>query len=143
MASLSIMAIPVFLDTTPDANHLVRLWSRTYHYGHVILPGICIGACGLYGYAALTQSKRRLSYAVAGLTTIAMVPFTWVFMTPTNNTLFGLEASAVSAPESFAPDLDAVRRLVVRWAWLHIARSVFPLVGSVLGFTTLLQEFGL
>ncbi len=144
MASLSMIAIPVFLDTNNNsaaATQLVRQWVRTYHYGHIILPGICIGACGLYGYAAFNaravtvKSKPRSGYwyAMAAFATIAMVPFTWVIMTPTNNALFGMEFLQ-------GANLSVVRALVVRWAWLHAARSLFPLLGVILGFRGLFEE---
>lgn len=29
-----------------------------------------------------------------------------------------------------------------RWSWLHATRSLFPLVGAVVGFTGLLQDLG-
>ncbi|RHZ59792.1 anthrone oxygenase tpcL [Aspergillus thermomutatus] len=67
--------------------------------------------------------------------------FTWVIMTPTNNTLFRLEETSVSASEPPA-DLGAVREPVVRWSWLHATRSLFPLVGAVVGFRGLLHDLG-
>ncbi|KAK0729558.1 hypothetical protein B0H67DRAFT_2282 [Lasiosphaeris hirsuta] len=143
MMSLSAFVVPVLLDTNPDANHMVRQWARLYHYGHIYLPALCIATVGLYG---LTAARRRSDkrpqwtrYALAGLSTVAMVPFTWLIMTPTNDTLFRLEAAALagSAP---AAELADVRDLVVHWAWLHATRSLSPLVGAYLGFTNLLGE---
>lgn len=59
-------------------------------------------------------------------------------MTPTNNILFGWEEMATAgAPVA---ELEAVRKVVVKWAWLHLARSVFPLIGVIVGFTGFLQE---
>ncbi|KAL2871732.1 anthrone oxygenase tpcL [Aspergillus lucknowensis] len=141
MLCLSAIAVPVFLDTNADSGQLVRQWSRTYHYGHIMLPAFCIATCSLYAYAGLsrraTGRKDWGVYAAAGVATIAMVPFTWVVMTPTNNTLFSLEAASAPA------ELDAVRALVVRWSWLHATRSLFPLLGAIVGFRGLLRELGL
>ncbi|KAJ9142485.1 hypothetical protein NKR23_g7294 [Pleurostoma richardsiae] len=140
MASLSMMVIPVLLDTNPDPSHTLRQWVRLYHYGHIILPALSVGTCGLYSYAALSgRSPRPATYAKAALATIIMVPFTWLVMVPTNNTLFGLEASG---PSVTAADWDMVQGLVVRWAWLHATRSVAPLVGAIVGFRGLIREFG-
>ncbi|KAL4926159.1 anthrone oxygenase tpcL [Aspergillus undulatus] len=141
MLCLSAIAVPVFLDTDDTSSHLVRQWARTYHYGHIILPAVCIATCGLYAYITLskraTSRKHWPTYAAAGVTTVAMVPFTWVLMTPTNNTLFGLEkASSETAEDEFG----AVRQLVVTWSWLHVTRSLFPLVGAIVGFRGLLQD---
>ena len=89
--------------------------------------------------ASALQIASNGLYTAAGATTITMVPFTWL-MAPTNNTLFRLEALA-SAMAS-AVDLSAVQELVVRWAWQHVVRSVFPLGGAILGLVGVLQELG-
>lgn len=138
MASLSAFTIPILVDTNQDAAHAVRQWVRLYHYGHIYLPGMCVATCGLYGYTA--YSKRAANrpqwsrYALSAIITIAMVPFTWVVMTPTNNTLFGLDES------NSAGDMGFVRILLVKWAWLHVTRSAAPLIGAYLAFQTLLSE---
>jgi hypothetical protein len=144
MVCLSGVVIPVFLDTDTDSAHLLRQWVRVYHYGHIYMPALCVGTFGLYQYTALHNYRNNgnwLLYAVAGATTIAMVPFTWVFMAPTNNVLFGLDKSAT---ESMAVEtLVSVQEIVVKWSWLHILRSLFPLVGVLLGFRGILRELGL
>lgn len=138
MISLSVFAVPVFLDTNENAGHMVRQWVRLYHYGHIYLPALCVATCGLYGFAAMTKwatgQKQWARYALAAVSTFAMVPFTWLVMTPTNDTLFGFDASGA------AEDLGYGRGLVVKWAWLHVTRSLFPLIGAFIGFKTILQE---
>ncbi|KAK0735105.1 hypothetical protein B0T26DRAFT_671296 [Lasiosphaeria miniovina] len=147
MISLSAFVVPVFLDTNTDAGHMLRQWTRLYHYGHIYLPALCVATCGLYGYAALRKraassySPQWSRYATAAAATLAMVPFTWYVMMPTNDILFGLEAAATAGTGS--PELVAVRALVIKWAWLHVTRSLSPLVGAFLGFTSLLRELGL
>lgn len=139
MMSLSAFAVPVLLDTMRDPHHMAAQWARLYHYGHIYLPGLCVATCGLYGLASYTRRqglRRRASfrYALAAVSTIAMVPFTWVVMAPTNNLLFSLAAADP------ALDQGQARGLVVRWAWMHVARSLTPLLGAFLGFSTILQE---
>ncbi|KAJ5952330.1 DUF1772-domain-containing protein [Penicillium vulpinum] len=137
--SLSAFVIPVFLDTNQTADHMVRQWARLYHYGHIYLPALCVSTTGMYLFAALgrraSNNEQWSRYALAAISTITMVPFTWLLMTPTNNTLFRLDGS------DYFVELSLVRGLVVKWAWLHVTRSLFPLVGAILGFTTLCQEF--
>lgn len=141
---LSGVAVPVFLDTNGDPTHLLRQWVRTYHYGHIYMPALCIATCGLYSYTAISKRawkrKQWLTYALAAATTIAMVPFTWIAMAPTNNILFRLESLATSSLS--VADISAVQDLVLKWSLLHVTRSLFPLVGAVLGFTGILQELG-
>lgn len=139
MASVAAFAIPVFLDTNQDAAHAVRQWVRLYHYGHIYLPGLCVATCGLYAYTAYSKRAAHrpqwARYALSALVTIAMVPFTWVVMAPTNNILFGLDREFGAAR-----DMDFVRGLLVKWAWLHVIRSAAPLLGAYLAFRTLLSE---
>ncbi|KAF2111955.1 hypothetical protein BDV96DRAFT_602435 [Lophiotrema nucula] len=122
---------------------LLRQWVRMYYYGHIGMPALCVATVGLYGHAALCDQRQRPKYSAAAATTLAMVPFTWVVMAPTNNILFGWETEATARIITSGVDLKAVQAIVVRWAWLHLARSVFPVVGVFLGFRAILQELGL
>ncbi|KAI2613402.1 hypothetical protein GGR54DRAFT_615697 [Hypoxylon sp. NC1633] len=146
MGCVSAVFVPVLIDTNTDASHLLRQWARTFYYGHLILPTICVGACGVYAYSALTKraagSKHWSRYAAAGITTITMVPYTWLVMASTNNTLFSL-LSSVESSSGVGVDLELVQGLVVRWAWLHVVRTVFPLLGTIVGFRGILKEVGL
>ena len=143
--SISAVAIPVFLDTDIESNNLLRQWARLYHYGHKYMPAVSVSATSLYGYGALrkraSHRKQWLLYAAAGATTITMVPFTWVMMATTNEHLFRLKGVASTGTAS-AVELRTVQELVVKWAWLHVVRSVFPLVGAILGLVGVLQELG-
>ncbi|KAJ0107616.1 DUF1772-domain-containing protein [Diaporthe amygdali] len=119
MMSLSAFTIPVFLDTNSDAAHMLRQWSRLYHYGHIYLPGLSVTTCGLYVSAAIGaknrsgsqrgQSPSPQNYLLAAATTLCMVPFTWLVMAPTNNVLFGLEGS-----RNGTADLGPARDLLAR-----------------------------
>ena len=147
MISLSIVAIPVFLDTDTDSAQLVRHWAHLYRYGGLYMPALSVTATGLYAYAALrnraSDRKQWILYAAAGATTIAMVPFTLLMMAPVNNTLLRLEASASASVATVSVvGLGSVKELVVRWAWLHAIRSVFPLIGGILGLVGVLREVG-
>ncbi|PHH92984.1 hypothetical protein CDD83_2817 [Cordyceps sp. RAO-2017] len=132
--SLSAFVVPVFLDTHDDANKILQQWACLYLYGRAYLPALCVATCGFYGYIAVSRRRVARWYALAAVSTFAMVPFTWLAMTPTNNTLFGLAASA--SP----PNLSLVRGLLVRWAWLHVTRSLAPLIGAFVGLASLLRE---
>lgn len=110
------------------------------------MPSVSVATTGLYAYTALRKRaasrKQWFTYVLAGTTTIAIVPFTWLMMAPTNNALFRLLEASTSATVSVV-DLSTVQELVVRWAWLHVVRSVCPMVGAILGLLGVLQELGL
>lgn len=140
MMSLSLMAVPVFLETTSKSSQLFYQWTRMYHYGHQVLPGMAITTLILYGYVAFTRRATRRPwtiYALAGAITISMLPFTWIFMVPTNNTLFRLEEE--NRAISINP-IDEAQDLVSYWSWLHLLRSLFPLFGAALGLTATLKR---
>ena len=139
--SLSLMAVPVLLDTTTQAPQLFHQWARMYHYGHQVLPTMAVGTFLLYSYASLKKrsaKKRWGVFALAGLTTMSMLPFTWIFMVPTNNELFRLEA--VSKAEPLAKGIVEAKELVVKWSWLHFTRSLLPLTGAIMGTVGTLRK---
>ena len=132
--SLSLMAIPVLLDTTTQAPQLFHQWVRMYYYGHQVLPTMAIGTFLLYSYTSAKKRGARKPwglFAVAGVTTISILPFTWVFMVPTNNELFRLEG--VSKTEPMVRGIVEAKELVVKWSWLHSIRSLLPLAGAIMG----------
>lgn len=138
MMGLSAFAIPVFLDTNANTEQLLRQWMRLYHYGHMYMPALCVATFGLYGYASLgrraSSHKQWYRYGVAATSTISMVPFTWLVVARTNDTLFRM-----GAPNA-GTELILARALVLKWAWLHVMRSLFPLFGAIIGFISLLKE---
>lgn len=152
MASLSLIAVPVLLDTVPSTSAplLLRAWARMYHYGHLALPAMAIGTLGLWLHTAATATgakQRRTAALVAGVVTVLMVPFTWVFMIGTNNELFRLEAAAAAAAARSERVMEigdgaGVRALVALWARWHLARSVFPLAGAVVGAVAVVRLWG-
>lgn len=143
MMSLSLMAVPVLLDTTNEAPQLFHQWARMYHYGHRVLPGMAIGTFLLYSYACIKKhntEKPKLFglLALAGSVTLSIIPFTLIFMKPTNDKLFRLEAATRAARtgvESAASivTIKEAKELVLKWTWMHFTRSWFPLVGAVIG----------
>lgn len=132
--SLSLMAVPVLLDTTTQAPQLFHQWARMYHYGHQVLPTMAVGTFLLYSYTSMKKRRAKKSWGVltlAGVTTLSILPFTWIFMVPTNNELFRLEA--LSKVEPLVKGIDEAKELVVKWSWLHLTRSLLPLIGAILG----------
>ena len=135
MSALSLITVPVFLETITDPATLVRQWSRLYTRGKNTAPPVALPTYALYGYAAFTRRAAGRPWemlAAAGATTLLIVPFTIGIMLPTNNELARQEKRADDGEKL---EVEGVRRLVVKWNWLHFVRSLFPLVGAVLGFS--------
>lgn len=139
---LSLLAVPVLLDTDTKPSHLLAQFVQLYQYGHRTMPALAVATCLLYGYIARRKratSRSWLIHAVAGVATITMVPFTWLVMLPTNNTLFRLNEEKETSLTA-SGDLVQVQELVLRWSRLHLIRSLFPLAGAIVGFKGLLQD---
>lgn len=142
--SLSLMTIPLFLDTNTQTPHMLHQWVRLYHYGHLLLPSMSVATLSLYAYVALNKRASGApwaSYAMAGVVTVGMIPFTLIVMLPTNNTLFELEGGVkISAAVT---SLDYVRELVTKWGRMHLVRSLFPLLGATLGFNAVYKDLAI
>ncbi|KUJ11675.1 DUF1772-domain-containing protein [Mollisia scopiformis] len=129
MMSLCFIAVPVLLDTATEASQLLPQWARMYYYGHQIMPTIAVGTLLLYCYISFRNKRSWRLFALAGVTTVSIAPFTWIFMVSTNDELFRLEASS----KVMDVEIEQVKGLVVRWTWLHFMRSLLPLAGAVMG----------
>lgn len=76
MLSLSLVAVPVLLDTTKEPHHLFTQWATMYNYGHKVMPAIAIGTFSLYSYACYkrrSQNKPWGVFALAAVITMVMV----------------------------------------------------------------------
>ena len=140
--SLSLIAVPVLLDTTTtNAPQLFHQWARMYHYGRQMMPTAAIATFLLYSYTCIKKRGAKKPWGVfllAGVTTLSILPFTWLVMMSTNNELFRLERVSEVETEAGAGPLvngviDEAKDLVAKWSWLHFIRSLLPLVGAIIG----------
>ncbi|RYC61610.1 hypothetical protein CHU98_g4605 [Xylaria longipes] len=134
MMSLCFIAVPVFLETAQDAGQLYVQWARMYYYGRALLPVLSILTLLLYVHVAgrrWVTGRPWRSWILAGLISALMIPFTWLVMSPTNDTIFAFEAVAKSG--GVLPTLEKAQSLVAKWSMLHFTRALFPLVGAIVG----------
>ncbi|KAK4609853.1 Monooxygenase hypC [Fulvia fulva] len=133
MMSLFLRTIPVILETTTAPSQLLHQWHRIFYRGHIQGPLISIATGLLYSFAAYQRAQRGGAWkplAVSVAITVAMIPFTWVFMANVNNSLF----SAVAVTEKGGVgDWKEAEGLVRRWGAWNAVRALFPLSGAVLG----------
>ncbi|KAG5987268.1 hypothetical protein E4U54_005066 [Claviceps lovelessii] len=134
MFCISAIMIPALLDTDAEGSSLVAHWARLYHYGSMMMPSMSAAITIVYVYAAsqYSQSHReqRVRCIAAGALTIAIAPFTFYVMAPTNKALFAM-GNAASAAAASADANEKARGLVIRWAVLHAVRSCMPLAGVI------------
>lgn len=131
--SVFLITIPVLVETTTQPGKLVNQWRRVYLSGHIKGPAIAATTGLVYAYAAWSKyaaGEAWRIFAVAGLTTVSIVPYTLTFMQGTNNALFRADDLAAKGTEPARADAE---RLVRRWGKLNAIRALIPLAGGVLG----------
>lgn len=134
MMSLCFIMVPVLLDLATDPTLLVSQWRHMYWYGHKTMPVLAIGTFIMYASLCIRLRRARRSWgvpALAAATTLTMLPFTWICMAGTNNTLFRLDAEGQLG--SLDIGIEEAKGLVVKWAWLHFVRCLFPMSGALIG----------
>lgn len=114
---------------------LAKQWAAIYETGKKKNPPIAAAVASSLAYLAWSvrqggplykttvYSRSRLYIAAAALT-IGIVPYTFIFMAGTNNTLLKKAESTSDADKE-------VPALVERWNSLNLGRSVFPLAGAI------------
>lgn len=133
-----MITIPVLVQTTTSNSLLLRQWVALYRRGQIRGPAIATLAGLTYAYAAYAKSHEGgnpTGYGIAGLMTVAMVPYTWAVMGSVNRSLIGavLAESAMKSEEA--------KVLVARWARLNTIRALFPLLGALVGLWCVLMQW--
>ncbi|KAF5003771.1 hypothetical protein FDECE_9701 [Fusarium decemcellulare] len=134
IAALSLVGIPAALSAPSTS---ATVWASIFNHGVAIMPKFAGTTATAYLFAAYdaNQNGRSWKGLVAGaVLTVAIVPYTIVFMTPTNNLLLG------AAQDTLVASKEEVARLIGKWSTLNLIRSLFPLAGTVAGFMALSQN---
>ncbi|KAH8428467.1 DUF1772 domain-containing protein [Aspergillus melleus] len=146
IAALSVNAIPALLkshheDNTP-LNIILRQYRNLYDNGHAQNPPIAVLTASAFGYlayavhngvsvSALTTRESAILYVASAVLTVGIVPWTVVAMTGTNKALLArADSGAVVEKED---EKREVLGGLERWVVLNGVRSLFPLVGGVVG----------
>ncbi|KAF4626910.1 hypothetical protein G7Y89_g11245 [Cudoniella acicularis] len=120
---------------------LAKVWTNVYNAGKALNPPVALAVASSFAYLAWSSPSRsgtsnnnsRL-YTLAAALTMGIVPFTLMFMAPTNNKIFRKAAQAATAP-AFDSEFGA---LIERWSTLNFVRSLLPLLGGVVGMAAIL-----
>jgi len=140
IAGLSNFTVPGLLSAPVSGTLLAQQWQTVFDLGKAAMPTLAVVSLASYAYTAYDRSKRHLywtRYAAAAALTISIVPFTLIFMNPTNQSLLQIASGGATAA---VVDDDSVRALLTKWAGLNLIRSLLPLGGAVAGLWALVQE---
>lgn len=118
-----------------STTHAVKLWRNTFELGKGLAPPIALATASSLAFCGWTTRNIRTSglkdgrlFFVASVLSVAIVPYTLIFMKSTNDKLLSLaKKEELTASES--QDGEA---LLKRWVSLNGVRSLLPLAGAVL-----------
>ncbi|KAI1309879.1 hypothetical protein F5Y03DRAFT_347727 [Xylaria venustula] len=128
-ASLSVLGIPTILHGSAPTEYRVRQWYFQFLRGQAIIPGLgFLNALNYWNvaYQCWSRGVEWRGFAVAGLSTFFMIPYTLTFIRGTNRKLF---AAAEGEKENALSDGEA-RSLIKKWGDLNIARAIVPVLGT-------------
>ncbi|KAJ9660484.1 hypothetical protein H2201_006906 [Coniosporium apollinis] len=137
MTNLFLLTFPVLIETSPSTTVLLQQWKRIFLRGHIQGPALSVTTGLIYAYAAYAKSQQGQNWkglAIAGATTVSMIPYTWTVMTGTNNKLW----AAATGEAKLTVGSREAQGLINRWSRLNAVRAMFPLAGGVLGLLSVL-----
>ncbi|KAM0199872.1 hypothetical protein ACHAPA_004242 [Fusarium lateritium] len=134
IASISLAGIPAALQLSAPTSATV--WQEFFNRGFALMPKVALTTALAYAYAsyaAYQEGRKWKGLVTAGALTIAIVPFTGIFMNSTNSLLFKAAAGTLEASQ------EDVATLIGRWGVLNLVRSLLPLAGTIVGLSTVFQ----
>lgn len=98
------------------------------------MPKFAVTTTAVYLYAAYTAQQQGRSWkglVFGAVSTVSIIPFTVLFMSSTNELLLKAVAGTLEASS------EDVAKLIGRWGFLNLVRSLIPLTGAAAGFSAL------
>jgi hypothetical protein len=118
-------------------SHLNRQWQEIYFRGHRVGPGLAVAAGPAHGCAAYFVKRTFVKwvFGAAAASSIAVVPYTLVFMLATNDELHRRAVSSKDVDES------KTLGLLIKWVELSKTRANIALLSACLGAAGILALF--
>ncbi|KAF9875757.1 hypothetical protein CkaCkLH20_06689 [Colletotrichum karsti] len=128
--SLSIFSMSAALETSAEPIHALKLWQNIFLRGKSLGPKLAGVAFVSLVYSAYDRYSHGLAwkpFVVAGALSIAIVPYTFVFMSTTNEKLMA------GAQGVTALGWSETKELLTRWQTLNFVRSFLSIAGAAVG----------
>ncbi|KZL87109.1 acetyltransferase [Colletotrichum incanum] len=129
-ASLSMFSVPAILQSGSEPAHALRLWQHIFLNGASTGPKVALVTFLSLAYSAYDRYSQGVAwkpYAIAGVLSLAIVPFTIIFMSSTNNALI----AGAQGVKTFG--LSETTELLTRWRALNFVRSFISLASASVG----------
>lgn len=145
--TMSFMMVPRLLESPTPL--LLKQWNGMFQAGKVSAPPVAAVSAASFFYLASklpasADKTKFYSYIAAGVLAVGIIPYTVVFMLPTNQKL--LEKVEETKMLSLKDELveaglgeETAHKLVDKWGMLNLGRSVLMTIAAVLGTWTALE----
>lgn len=132
--------VPATNTPSGPISNMSRQWQEIYFRGHRMGPGLMILSGATLGAATYWANQRlaRQLFGLAAITAVSVIPYTLIFMAPTNNELHR-RSYAITKGSRDMKDLDAssTLSLVANWIALNKGRAAISLFATYLGLAGL------
>jgi len=144
--STSFLSMPAFMKA--PAPLLAEQWSAVYNKGAVTIPPLTVVASAAFASLAIREYRLGTSalwtYATAAVVGVAVIPFTFFVMMPTNKALLAKADSTSSATAGDAAEEakggdESTHALADRWTTFNFVRGVTSTVAGLVGLWAALQ----
>lgn len=126
-------------SNTGTISHLNRQWQEVYNRGHLVGPALAVLGGISYGSAAyfVEEAIAKRVFGAAAVSMIAVVPYTLLFMVPTNNELHERANAAGKGSSTAHSDKQSTLDLVLKWVSMSKTRANIAFVSVCLGLAGL------
>ncbi|KAL0935204.1 uncharacterized protein CTRU02_209795 [Colletotrichum truncatum] len=129
--SLSIFSVSAALGTNAEPIYALKLWQNIFLRGKSLGPKVAVVTFLSFAYSAYGRYCHGVAwkpFVAAGALSLAIVPYTGVFMSATNSQLMAGAQGVTTLGWSEA------RELLTKWQTLNFVRNFFSIAGAAIGF---------
>jgi hypothetical protein len=118
----------------------LQQWQVIYDLGKLVSPTVTAASTLLWGFTAWSARGSEVwkFYAVGGLATFAILPWTVAVMMPTNLDLMRRAKVAKEDAESLKFEKES-EVMLAKWNIMNYVRAVLPMIGAWVGLYAALR----
>ena len=135
----SYIHVPGYVKNSSDES-LLRQWQTMGAIGKAVVPPLTLIASGahfLNSYMTHTQ-PQHYRFMTAGVLSLAILPYTFIALGPTNAELASREEKKENSPDYGLSNLD-VKELIDRWSTRSAVRGFLLLASTIVSYDAMLH----
>ena len=133
------MHVPAYVKNSSDES-LLNQWQTMGAIGKVVVPPLALIASGanfVNSYLTHTQ-PQHYRFMAAGLLSLAILPYTFITLGPTNAELASREKKDEDSPDYGLKSLD-IKELINRWSNFSAVRGYLLLASTIVSYDAMLH----